>query len=142
MSSKISPLCSSMSVFVTYIDAEGVTRYRDRARTSFEGRVGFGWNPFHHHTVSRVPQNCDRCHPVAPDVGDNTQTLRETYGFGRGEYLIIDGDGVVHDTGAFLDEAGELMAEFPHPGTGPVPSDVRQRALSIEVVPHPRQDED
>jgi len=139
---KISPLCSSMSVFMTYIDDDGETRFRDRVRTSADGRRGFGWNPFHHHTVSRVPQNCDRCHPVAAADGGapaNAAKLRETYGFGTGEILIEDGDGVTHDVTAFLDEDGELIGDFPHAGTGPVPADVRERAMAIEVTPHPRR---
>ena len=135
---RITPLCSSMSIFMTYIDENGETRYKDRVRTSGEGRKGFGWNPFHHHTVSRVPQNCDACHPDAD--ADNTETLRQTYGFGNGRVVVEDGDGVAHDLSAFLDEEGELTGDFPHPNTGPVPAEIRERALSIEVVPHPRQE--
>ena len=136
---KISPLCSSMSVFMTYIDENGVTQYRDRTRTSGDGKRGFGWNPFHHHTVSRVPQNCDQCHPAEGE--DNTATLRTTYGFGSGQFMATDGLGNEYDLSAFLDEDGELISDFPHPNTGPVPTDVRERALSIEVVPQPRQGE-
>lgn len=138
---KISPLCNSMSVFTTYVDSNGQERFRDRVRTSTDGRTGFGWNPFHHHTVSRVPQNCDTCHPVRPDAGeDNQLQLNETYGFGNGRFLSEDGEGVVRDLSAFLNAQGELISEFPHPETGPVPEKIRQRALSIEVVPHPRQE--
>ena len=137
---KISPLCSSMSLFMSYIDPAGQEQYRDRVRTSSDGRTGFGWNPFHHHTVSRVPQNCDTCHPVKPGAGpDNQSRLSETYGFGNGRFLSEDGEGVVRDLSAFLDSKGELIGEFPHPETGPVPVELRQRALSTEVVPHPRQ---
>ena len=135
---KITPLCSSMAVFVSYIDENGETKFRDRRRTSGDGKPGFGWNPFHHHTVSRVPQNCDRCHPVERGA-DNTALLRETYGFGTGRFNMTDGEGNTYDVSAFLDEDGELVGDFPHPGTGPVPSDVRERALSIPVTPHPRQ---
>ena len=137
---KVSPLCSSMSIFMSYIDSAGQEQYRDRVRTSSDGRTGFGWNPFHHHTVSRVPQNCDTCHPVKPGAGpDNQSRLNETYGFGNGRFLSEDGEGVVRDLSAFLDSKGELIGEFPHPETGPVPVELRQRALSTEVVPHPRQ---
>ena len=45
----------------------------------------------------------------------------------------------MRDLSAFLDSKGELIGEFPHPETGPVPAELRQRALSTEVVPHPRQ---
>jgi hypothetical protein len=37
-----------------------------------------------------------------------------------------------------IDAPGELVADSPDAGTGPVPEDVRQRALAVEVVPHPR----
>ena len=142
---KISPLCSSMSILLSYADANGDFVYRDRPRTSSDGKLGFGWNPFHHHTVSRVPQNCDTCHAVSPAAGspaagpDNSARLRETYGFGNGAFLKTDGDGNTHDLSAFLDANGELIGDFPHPNTGPVPADVRARAMAIEVVPHPRQ---
>jgi hypothetical protein len=138
---KITPLCSSMSILMTYINEDGEEEYRDKIRTSSDGRKGMGWNPFQHHTVSRVPQNCDQCHPVAPAAGeDNSGVLRETYGFGRRRYVVTDGDGVEHDVGAFLDEDGNLTSDFPHPNTGPVPLEKRLRAMSIEVVPHPRQE--
>jgi hypothetical protein len=136
---KLTPLCSSMSISMSYRDELGNARFERRVRTSADGRRGFGWNPFHHHTVSRVPQNCDRCHPVAPGAGpENTATLRETYGFGNGRFTFVDGEGVLHDLSAFLDGAGDLIGDFPHPDTGPVPPATRARALSIEVVPHPR----
>ncbi|MEM7235370.1 MAG: hypothetical protein AAF517_24575, partial [Planctomycetota bacterium] len=140
---KISPLCSSMSIFMNYIDETGQKLIDDKVRTSSDGRNGFGWNPFHHHTVSRVPQNCDQCHPVADGEGEqpeNFEQLQETYGFGRGRVNVEDGDGVVHDVTAFLDENGELIGDFPHPRTGPVPVEIRDRAMSIEVTPHPRQE--
>lgn len=137
----ITPLCSSMSIFMTYIDENGEEKFRDRVRTSSDGLKGMGWNPFHHHTVSRVPQNCDQCHPVVPgSAPDNFDILRETYGFGRKRYVGTDGDGVEHDMGAFLDEDGNLMSDFPHPNTGPVPREIRERAMSIEVLPQPRQE--
>ncbi len=64
--------------------------------------------------------------------------LNQTYGFGNGQVLAEDGDGNSYDLSAFLDQEGDLVASFPHPGTGPVPADVRERALAILVVPHPR----
>ena len=71
-----------MSVFISYIDADGNVQIDDRVRTSSDGKRGFGWNPFHHHTVSRTPQSCDRCHPIGSvDTPQNDSTLRATYGF-------------------------------------------------------------
>ena len=91
--------------------------------------------------MSRVPQNCDTCHPVAAGAGEeNPQRLNETYGFGNGQFLSEDGEGTIRDLSAFLNGDGELIGEFPHPDTGPVPARIRRRALSIEVVPPPRQE--
>ena len=112
---------------------------RDMIRTSSDGRKGFGWNPFHHHTVSRTPRNCDTCHPVVPgSAPDNSALLDQTYGFGSGQVITTDGLGQAHDLTRFLDDDGNLISDFPHPDTGPVPADVRSRALAIEVIPQPR----
>jgi hypothetical protein len=54
--------------------------------------------------------------------------------------MVTDGEGVEHDVSAFLDGNGDLMSDFPPSNTGPVPREVRQRAMAIEVVPHPRQE--
>ncbi len=136
---KITPLCSSMSMFFSYVDEQGNTVLDEAVRTSGDGKIGFGWNPFHHHTVSRIPQNCDVCHPTtSAETPDNQQTLRETYGFGNGEVIIEDGAGNHYDVTAFLDESGELRSDFPHANTGPVAADVRQRALGVLVTPHSR----
>ncbi len=136
---KISPLCSSMSMFFSYIDPLGSTLLDDEVRTSSDGKLGFGWNPFHHHTVTRIPQNCDRCHAVGDSESpENDHLLRETYGFGRGDVVVEDGRGDLYDATAFLDEDGDLRSDFAHPNTGPVPRDVRERASELVVVPHPR----
>ncbi len=135
---KISPLCSSMSVFMSYVK-DFQYQYQDKIRQTTEGTKGFGWNPFHHHTVSRIPMNCDSCHPVDSVANPtNEAQLKETWGFGNGQFMATDGDGVTHDLSAFLDSEGNLISTFPHPGTGPVPADIRNRALSTLVVPHPR----
>jgi len=135
---KISPLCNSMSVFVSYRN-EGQFEYEEQVRQTTEGTKGFGWNPFQHHTVSKIPMNCDTCHLTGSlDSPTNAVTLSQTYGFGTGEVLITDGDGVDHDVGAFLDAEGNLTSTFPHPGTGPVSTETREHALSQLVVPHPR----
>jgi hypothetical protein len=140
---KISSLCSSMSMFMSY-RKDGELQLDRETRVSSDGTKGFGWNPFHHHTTSRTPMNCDSCHPVGSiETPSNAFTLNETYGFGnegRPERQVTfeDGQGVVHDLTAFLNAEGELDATFPHPNTGPVPTDIRERALSILVTPHPR----
>lgn len=130
---KISPLCNSMSLLLGYTDENGQPLYTDAIRQTHDGRRGFGWNPFHHHTVSRTAQGCERCHPAAG--GGNETTLAETYGFGNGSVTVMDGVEEVDLTG-FLDASGNLVSDFPHPGTGPVPADVRARAMAV-VIPEP-----
>ena len=133
---KLSPLCNSMSLLLSYTDVTGTSRYTDAVRTSAEGRRGFGWNPFHHHTVSRMPQDCDRCHPTGSGSDPaNAARLAETYGYGNGSVTVLAGSETL-DLTAFLDAEGNLVSEFPHPNTGPVPADVRERALAV-VVPEP-----
>ncbi len=135
---KLTPLCSSMTIFMNYIDEDGNHVYEDRARESFDGRLGFGWNPFQHHTVSKIPQNCDRCHQIAAEAGpDNNNTVSETWGFGNGRFMTAfndaNGVSVPYDMSAYLDDEGNLIADFPNPGTGPAPRAVREAAMSIEV---------
>ena len=135
---KISSLCSSMSVFMSYIK-DGEFKYDGRVRRTADDHLGFGWNMFHHHTTSKIPMNCDTCHPTdSVETPTNAPQLSETYGYGNGEELVSDEDGIVHDITAFLHENGELKDTFPHPNTGPVPAEIRERALSILVRPHPR----
>jgi hypothetical protein len=136
---KISPLAHAMSMFFSYTGPDAMTILDDAVRTTGDGRLGFGWSPFFHHTVSRVPQNCDRCHALDdPADPSNADILRETYGFGNGQTPIRGGDGVEYDASAFLDDSGELLAAFPQPLTGPVPVEVRERAAATVVTPQPR----
>ncbi len=131
---KLTPLCNSMSLLLSYVDENGDPVYDDAIRTSHDGRRGFGWNPFQHHTVSKAAQTCDRCHPAAD--GSNAVTLAETYGFGNGSVTVME-EGEVVDLTGFLDAEGNLISDFPHPGTGPVPQETRQRAMTVQI-PEPR----
>ena len=128
---KLAPLCNSMSVFLSYVDEDGVLQYSDVPRTSHDGKKGFGWNPFHHHTVSKIPVPCAQCHPAEEGQPDNSDILDTTYGFGNGSVMVTDSDGVDHDLTQFLYANGDLMSDFPHPNTGPVPAAMRERALAV-----------
>ena len=80
--------------------------------------------------------DCNSCHPIdSADSPTNAIQLNQTYGFGNGEVFTPDGDGNTYDLTAFLDAQGELISTFPHPNTGPVPAETRERALSIVVAP-------
>ena len=42
------------------------------------------------------------------------------------ESLVVeDGEGTPHDLTGFLDPEGNLISDFPHPDTGPVPAHAR-----------------
>jgi len=136
---KLAPLANAASPFFSYVDGAGNVLLDDVVRGTADGNRGFGWNPFFHHTVSRVPQNCDRCHPVgSAESPSNAATLRETYGFGNGKVIVNDGAGNPYDLTAFLDEDGNLISDFLFPDTGPVPPELRDEALSTVVVPQQR----
>ena len=132
---KLAPLCSSMSIFLSYVDEDGVLQYSDQPRTSHDGKKGFGWNPFHHHTVSLASRPCAQCHPAGPGEPDNSVLLDATYGFGDGSVMVTDGNQLTHDLTQLLDSKGDLISDFPHPNTGPVPEAMRRRALA---VPEPK----
>ena len=57
--------------------------------------------------------------------------LAETYGFGAKTVMVMDGNSLEHDLSQFLDASGELISDFPHPDTGPVPAAMRRRALAV-----------
>ena len=134
---KMSPLCSSMSVFLSY-RSDRRFQYRDKVRKTEEGTTGFGWNPFQHHTTQRTPIHCDSCHSVGSvDNPTNADKLNETYGFGNGQVIETDDEGTSYDLTGFLDEDGNLTSTFPHPRTGPVPADIRERARAVIVEPAP-----
>ena len=133
---KVSSVCPSQQMEVSYIDAEGNTVFESRVRTTPNGLLGFGWQPNHPHTTSRIPQNCDRCH-INPEE-TNVDEVRATYGFGNGKYFVTDEDGIMHDMSKVLDDMGIPLVEFAHEGTGPVPMEMLDRALEVRVDPQPR----
>jgi hypothetical protein len=134
---KISSICPSMQVFISYFDESGEPVFEERIRTTANGLKGFGWATNNQHTIQRVPQNCDTCH-VKPDES-NMEEVRHTYGFGTGEFFMPDEDGMMHDLTQILDDQGEPIVEFGHEGAGPVPADVIDRILNdIRVEPQDR----
>lgn len=121
----ISPMVGT-SIFVTHIDAAG-NRVVDAAplRTvdGFEGD-GSQHNPVHHHTVRKLPRDCDGCHPRADGVPNAPGQLERATGFGTGEFLFLDGQGEPH----VLDR----LVAFDFDGDG-VPEDPLVSPLGNEV---------
>ena len=134
---KISPVCASSQMFMTYTDENGDTIIDEQTRVTPGGKKGFGWAPNHQHTTARIPQNCDRCHPNEDE--SNLETVRATYGFGEVDGpTYTDGDGVEHNLTQILDENGDPLVEFGHTGAGAVSKARIEKAMSIHVTPHPR----
>ena len=50
-----------------------------------------------------------------------------------GDTMLRDGEGHAYDLTQILDEEGEVMVDFAHEGTGPVPKEKRERAMDIKV---------
>jgi hypothetical protein len=71
------------------------------------------------------------------DNPTNADKLNETYGFGNGQVIETDDEGTSYDLTGFLDEDGNLTSTFPHPRTGPVPANIRERARAVIVEPAP-----
>jgi len=130
---KITSVCPSQQLFMSYINEDGVKVIDEQVRTTASGKLGFGWQPNNQHVVTRKPQNCDRCHPK-PDES-NMAEVRTTYGFGNGQYMMADGDGVMYDLTKILDEDGTPLVDFAHEGTGAVSIESIARAMAVHVEP-------
>jgi hypothetical protein len=132
---------SSQQVQMTVIDESGKTVL---GRTDEEGKdLGvfrstsehasiIGWAPFFQHTSSRKPRACKSCHPTDTSP-EEIARIRGVYGFGTGEYLLTDAEGVDVDALQFLHPDGSSSTVFVHPGTGPLALDVINKALSVTV---------
>lgn len=107
---RISPVVGT-SVFFTQIGEDGSKVIDAVPLTDGDGLSGQGnvQNAVHHHTVQRVPRDCDGCHPTAE--GGHDDALRTAVGLGSGRYTFIDGQGVVHQ----LDR--QVDADFDGDGT-------------------------
>lgn len=133
---KIGSFCPSMQVFLTAIDkdpdGEYFTYFADRVRTTASGKVGFNWAVDAPHVVSTKPQPCSLCH-ADQSQSCSTDKARQTYGFGTGRYTFTDESGTTHDLTQLLDSSGDPLVDFSHEGQGPVPREVRDRAMAICV---------
>jgi hypothetical protein len=130
--------CVGSSTTACDVDADSLLPGRrlisSQARYSSDGRIAFSWGPAMPHTTAsaRTVQPCDRCHPR--EDGSNLDRVRVTYGFGNGEYTMRDGQsGIEHDLTRAIDERGEPVVSFAHPGAGPVPFERIERALRARV---------
>jgi hypothetical protein len=141
---KIDTMCPSMQMFVsssakvynpTTDTYQTTTTLTHEPRRNAKGQPNFGWMPTHQHTIQARAQPCTRCHPLGDQ--SNLATVRATYGFGAGVTVpdFVDETGQPYDLSKMLDETGEPISDFAHEGTGPVPAEVRERAMATTVAP-------
>ncbi len=104
--------------------------------------ANIGFPPFFQHTTSAKPRSCSTCHRT-DDTEQEWARVRGVYGFGTGEFMLPHPDGPPVDALQFLAEDGTPLVDWFHRDTGPVPAQMRDRALGIVVtdeapaVPHP-----
>ncbi len=165
---RISPMVGT-SIFFSHINAAGTTIVNAAPLLTSDGFSGDGnqHNPVHHHTIQRVPRNCQGCHPRADGVADDENALKRAIGFGSGQYIFTDGTGQNHvlDSIVALDFDGDgryddpvttalgteahgarpLAASThvsivapPAPGPGPLDLETINRILQNRVVPQRR----
>jgi hypothetical protein len=102
-------------------------------RATADGQPNNGFHVFFQHTVARYPSQyrpCATCHPTT-DSAEERQRVRGVYGFGTGEFLLeVPGGGTI-DALQFLSDDGQPITDWVHEGTGPLPADRRDRAMSV-----------
>ena len=103
-------------------------------RASSMGTPNVGFSPFFQHTSSAKPRSCDTCHRTA-DTAEELARVRGVYGFGTGEFMLDNPHGDPVDALKFLDEAGNPITDWVHAGTGPLSTEVRERALGVLLNP-------
>jgi len=113
---RISPMVGT-AIFFTHIDANGNKLVDAQPLTTVDGFSGNGneHNPVHHHTVRRIPRDCQSCHPRADGIPDNETFLKRVMGFGTGEFVFVDGQGTTHLLDKLVNEDvdGDGMWEDP-----------------------------
>ena len=107
---RVSPMVGT-SIFFSHIGADGTVLIDRAPLTDGDGNSGQGnvQNPVHHHTVQRLPRDCDGCHPTA--AGGHDDALRTAVGLGSGRYTFVDGEGITH----LLDR--QVLADFDGDGS-------------------------
>jgi len=125
------PVVPSQQVQMSVIDEDGVTLIDDVFRVTPGSDANNGFAPFHQHTISAKGKSCDACHRT-DDSKEELARVRGVYGHGTGEYMLPQPDGKkTVDSLQFLDDDGNQLTEWVHPGTGPLSAEVRERALSV-----------
>ena len=134
---RITPLVGT-SIFFSHIEEGGERAIDAQALTDGHGVAGGAnvHNPVHHHTVRRLPRDCDGCHPSATGSHDEAGLLTAV-GLGSGRYTFEDGDGEIHllDRLVEVDVDGDGEADDVHL-TG-LPSSVQAVAPAVSTTHEP-----
>ena len=139
VSGKAQTVNASAQVQLTVRDGEGayvlgdeVTEGRDegvfRHTTGAENAIGFA--PFYQHTSTRNARTCVDCHRQDATPAELTR-VRGVYGYGTGEFMLPHPGGEPVDALRWLDDEGNPLTEWVHEGTGPLPTERRERALGV-----------
>jgi len=126
---RISPMVGT-SIFFTHIGADGTPIIDAAPLRTVDGFSGDAnqHNPVHHHTVRRVPRDCQGCHPRA-DVPGDENALKRAIGFGTGQYVFVDGTGRRH----ILDRL--VAIDFDGDGVPDDPETTSLRMSAAAVMP-------
>mgnify|MGYP002630944500 CR=1 FL=1 len=93
-----------------------------------------GFSPFFQHTTTEDPRDCASCHRQ-DDSEEEWARVKGVYGYGTGEFMLENPEGEAVDAMQFVDEDGQQLTDFFHPGTGPLSQESRDRALGVELDP-------
>jgi hypothetical protein len=117
----------------TVSDGEGGTKVLGQFRTADGSKVANnGFLPFFQHTTSRAPRRCSACHRL-DDSPEEMARVRGVYGYGTGKFMLPGAGGVTVDGMQFLDAAGNELTDWAYEDTGPVPPDMRDRAINVII---------
>jgi len=127
---KISPMVGT-SIFYTHIGAGGEVEVKGAPLRTVDGFEGDGsqHNPVHHHTVRRIPRDCQGCHPRDDGVPDDENSLKRAIGFGTGEFIFTDGQGRRH----ILDQL--VAIDFNNDGVWDDPETTSLQSAAFAVKP-------
>jgi hypothetical protein len=99
-----------------------------------DGRAGLtaniGFTPFFQHNTSRTARDCASCHRADASPEEETR-IRGVYGHGTGEFILTGHDGTKVDGLQWLDADRNPLTTFMHDATGPLSTDVYDRAWSV-----------
>ena len=73
---------------------------------------------------------CVDCHRQDATPAELTR-VRGVYGYGTGEFMLPHPGGEPVDALRWLDDEGNPLTEWVHEGTGPLPTERRERALGV-----------